>query len=125
MAKDVHHYTRVPVETVALLLAVLLRRSGKSRARISDKTLRIIAHRKSLRGAFDVELRGWLEYYGIWFNPLDRGGWIMVEKTSLEGAQPIAANDFIKGELQKLNNGSLDSDSLLAEIGFAEFETDE
>ncbi len=49
----------------------------------------------------------------------------MVEKTSLEGAQPIAANDFIKGELQKLNNGSLDSDSLLAEIGFAEFETDE
>lgn len=118
-------YRRVPTETVALLLAVMLHRSGKARGRISDKTLRLVAHRKSLRGAFETELRGWLENYDIWFAPLDRGGWVLVAKSALEGAPSITAANFIRSELALLERESLDPDQLLEEIGFYTLETEE
>ena len=40
----------------ACLLAVILKRSEQTRARISAKTIKILANRRRLRGAFVAEL---------------------------------------------------------------------
>lgn len=75
----------------ALRLAVMLKRSGKARARISEKTLRIVSRRTFLRDAFVVELRGILEELGIVLVRIPRGGFVLITIASLEGAPPITA----------------------------------
>ena len=85
-------------ETVALLLAAMLHRSGKTRGRISEKTLKLVARRTNLRGAFETEVSDWLNSYNVWLLPLDRGGWALVAKSALEGAPPLTAVNYIKPE---------------------------
>jgi hypothetical protein len=112
-------------ETVALLLAVMLRRSGKTRGRISEKTLKVIAQRKQLRGAFEAQLGEWLNYYDVWFVSLDRGGWALIAKSALEGAPPMTAADLIKGELKALRDGTFDPGAVITELGYDTDEVEE
>lgn len=112
-------------ETVALLLTAMFRRSGKTRARLSEKSLKLVAKRKKLRGAFETQLTEWLDYYDVWLVPLDRGGWALVAKSALEGAPPVTAANYLKDELMALNKGTFDPASLIKEIGFDADETDE
>jgi hypothetical protein len=112
-------------ETVAILLAVMLLRSGKTRGRISDKTMRLLAQRKKLRGAFEAEIRDWLDYYEIVLLSLDRGGWALVAKSALDGAPPMTAATLVKAELLALKKGTLDAAALIKEIGFDAEDTEE
>jgi hypothetical protein len=113
-------------ETVAVLIATLLRRSGKTRGRMSEKTLKLIARRRNLRGAFEAQLVDWLNYYDVWLIPLDRGGWALLAKSALEGAPPLKAADHLKDELQALSLGSSDpTQDLVRELGFDGEETEE
>ncbi len=112
-------------ETVAILIAAMLRRSGRTRGRISDKTLKLIAERKNLRGAFEAQLINWLNYYDVWLVPLDRGGWALVAKSALEGAPPLTAANHLGDVLRALRRGAFDPTDLIRELGFNVDETEE
>lgn len=72
---------------VALILAALLRESGKSRLRISDKTFRKASGRPStIRRALVEGVEGWLADFGVMLVELERGGYALVASSALEGA---------------------------------------
>lgn len=93
-------------ETVALRLAVLLKRSEKTRARVSEKTLRILAGRSTLRDSLVGSVRDALEDLGVVSVRLERGGYALVASSALEGA-PIALAKKLMPEFKKLSDDDL------------------
>jgi hypothetical protein len=72
---------------VALILAALLKKSGKTRLRISDKTFRIASGRRTaIRRALVEGVEGWLADFGVLLVALERGGFALVSSSALEGA---------------------------------------
>ncbi|KPN91530.1 hypothetical protein AL066_14740 [Pseudomonas nunensis] len=106
-------------ETVALRLAVLLKRSEKTRARVSEKTLRILAGRSTLRESFVVSVRDALEDLGVVSVRLDRGGYALVASSALEGAPSALAKNLMP-EFRKLSD-----DDLWGELDLPDGEVDE
>jgi hypothetical protein len=105
-------------EDVALLVAVLLHRAGKTRARISDLTLRTISKRTVLKTAFRTQVVEWAEEFGVIMYPLVRGGYGLLAASSLEGAKPLRSGAFIKPELDHFKAyGAVDQDALYRELG--------
>ena len=106
------------MEQTALLVATLLKRSGKRRARISEKTIRVLSKRKTLRDSFKELLRGELDDLGIHLVQLDRGGFALIAISALEGAEPINAKEYLADELKTLKKGVHDDffDELRKEI---------
>jgi hypothetical protein len=102
---------------VALLLAVMITRAGKTRARISEKTIRVISSRTTLRDAFVGNVRVWLEEFGVQMVRLERGGFALIAIEALEGAPVILARNFIGNERRQLLSGDLDEDALYGELG--------
>ncbi|EPH2244957.1 hypothetical protein L3216_000939, partial [Acinetobacter baumannii] len=88
----------VPVERVAYLLALMLKRSNKTKGRISEKTLRIISGRQRLRGAFHISLYENLASLGLEIIELDRGGFALFYRSILEGVPVLRAKDLIPRE---------------------------
>jgi hypothetical protein len=107
---------------VALLIAVLLKRAAKTRARVSEKTVKALAGRTTLRSAFTTDLRAWLEDFGVLLVQLDRGGFALVTTAALEGAPTVLAKDFVHVERRELMAGTLQENALLAELGIADEE---
>ena len=105
-------------ESVALLLALLLKRAEKTRARISDKTLRSVSGRVTIRDAFIADVRSWLEEVGVMMVRLERGGYALVAISALEGAPPILGKDHIGTERQELSKGTLKLSAIWEELGF-------
>lgn len=92
---------RTPEET-AVLVALLLMRSGQKRARISEKTIRKLAKRKRLRTAFLSMLREQLEDRALVMIELDDGSWGILQSKGLQGAPTISATRFLAEDLEKL-----------------------
>lgn len=112
--------TKYPTpETVALRLAVLLKRSEKTRARVSEKTLRILAGRSTLRDSLVGSVRDALEDLGVVSVRLERGGYALVASSALEGA-PIALSKNLMPEFKKLSD-----DDLWGELDLPDGEVDE
>lgn len=85
-------------EKTALLIAVMLRRSGEKRARMSEKTLRLVSGRKKLRTAFVYSVMEVLQRdIGICMTELDLGGYGLMYVKSLEAAKTITAKKFLDG----------------------------
>lgn len=105
-------------DKTALVLAVMLKRSGKARARISEKTLRLISRRTSLRDAFVVAVEDVLDGLDIIMVRIPRGGFVLISKASLEGAPPLT----VKGnpDVPKLSQDQLES-----ELGLTDPDDDE
>ena len=85
-------------EQSALLIAVLLHRSGERRARLSVKTLKLISRRVHLRGAFVssvVEIL--LRDMGICMTELGSGGYGLMYAKALEAARGITAKKHLDG----------------------------
>ncbi len=74
------------VEETALLLSLILKRSEQTRARISESTIRKVAGRRHLRGAFVNMLKDQLDILGLSMSELDRGGYGLIRASILEGA---------------------------------------
>jgi len=94
----------------ACLLAVVLNRSGQSRARVSAKTIKILAIRTNLRSAFVVELIAALAdgYDWILFE-LASGGYGAVQAKALEAAKSVTAKRWLTDEERKeLRRGTAD-----------------
>lgn len=72
---------------IALILAALLKESGRTRLRISDKTFRMASGRPTaIRRALVEGVEGWLADYGVMMIELDRGGYALIATSALEGA---------------------------------------
>ena len=82
----------------ALLLAVLLKRSGERRARVSEKTLKLLGQRKRLRSAFVVDISKNLADFGLCIIELDAGGFGIVRAKSLEAAKAITVKRLMTSE---------------------------
>jgi hypothetical protein len=93
-------------EETAVLIASLLKRSGKKRARISERTIRVLSKRKTLRDAFKQELRSELDDLGIHLIQLDRGGFAVLAISAVEGAEMITAKEYLADVLKELKNGA-------------------
>ncbi len=102
------------IETVALRIAVMLKRSDKRRARLSEKSFRILSERVTLRDAFVVSVRDYLDEIGVVLIRLDRGGFALINSSALEGAPPI----LVKSLIPKFKN--ISDDELWTELGFSE-----
>lgn len=118
---------RTPKVT-ALLIAVMLRRSGERRARMSEKTLRLVSGRKKLRVVFVSSLMEVLQGdFGICMTELDVGGYGLIYVKSLEAAKTITAKKFLDG-IHRQPLTQKQEDALLEEAfpdGQEEFEADD
>jgi|HubBroStandDraft_1064217.scaffolds.fasta_scaffold1077404_1 hypothetical protein len=89
-------------EQTAILLALLFKRASLKRARISERTIRVLSKRRSLRAVFLEGLRGALDDFGIHMIELERGGFGLIPVSALDGAQAILAKNYISDDLKTL-----------------------
>jgi hypothetical protein len=117
---------RHTADETACLLVVILIRSGQNRARVSAKTMKFLAKRKTLRGAFLNELRDALAEHGWVLCELETG--YGVEKsTLLEAAKAVTAKRWLDEDIRRdLRRGrAIDFGPLEKEILPDESEPDE
>ncbi len=75
-------------EHIAYLLIAMLKRSGKSRFRLSRKSLQVISGRSQIKSGLINNISEWLEGSAVMI-PLDRGGYVVISQESLEGIAPL------------------------------------
>jgi hypothetical protein len=114
-------------EQAAVLVASLLQRSQERRARISERTIRILSRRRTLRDAFKDRLRAELDDLGIHLVQLERGGFGVIPINALDGARAITAKKYMPEELKKLKKGADDAffEKLRTEVNENAEESDE
>lgn len=89
-------------EQTATLLALLFKRAEKKRARVSEKTIRILSGRTALRDAFLQRLASAVDDLGLHLIPLERGGFGLIPISALNGAPSILSKRYILTELKEL-----------------------
>lgn len=89
-------------EQTAVLVALLLKRSGQKRARLSENTIRVLSKRRTLRDAFKERLRAELDDIGLHLVQLERGGFGIIPINALDGAVAITARKYLADDLRKL-----------------------
>ena len=99
---------RTPEET-ALLIALLLKRSEQTRARISEATIRKLSGRRHIRSAFVSMLLQHLDDLGLNMSELSRGGYGVIKASVLEGAPAVTAKKY-------LDQGKIDFDDVREEL---------
>jgi hypothetical protein len=109
---------------VAALIAEMMRRSERTRARLSEITLKGLAGRKKLETSIRSQIHSDALDYGYLMYRLDpRGatsGTVVLALSSLHAAKPLKANAlFDEDELRVIKDGSFDfaelHDQLLGE----------
>jgi hypothetical protein len=96
-------------EQTAILLAAILNRSGQGRARVSAKTIKILAERQNLRGAFAAEVIDALAEYSWILFELGGGGFGAIQAKALEAAKPVTAKRWLSAdERRELRRGTAD-----------------
>ncbi|MEN3295945.1 MAG: hypothetical protein V7642_5198 [Burkholderiales bacterium] len=110
---------RRTVEETAVILAVILKRSGLDEARISDQTIRLVSGRKRLEGSFRQNLKDELVEYGLEIVRFDNGDQALVRVSALEAANAVTATNTLKPEeLEKIRAGDpVDLKQMLNELG--------
>lgn len=93
-------------EDTATLLALLFDRSGQTRIRVSQKTIKFLGFRVNLRAAFVVSVADTLaNYYDITMLELDNGAFGLFRTSSLEGAKSFTAKRLLEDLLPDLKSG--------------------
>jgi hypothetical protein len=82
----------------ALLLAVILKRSEQTRARISAKTLKLLGRRQNLRSAFVVDIIAALADHDWILFELTSGGYGAMQSKALEAAKSVTAVKFLDAD---------------------------
>jgi hypothetical protein len=96
-------------EQTAILVALLLKRSGQKRARLSENTIRVLSKRRTLRDAFKERLRADLDDIGLHLVQLERGGFGIIPINALDGAVAITAKKYLADDLKKLKKNDDDA----------------
>ncbi len=102
---------------VAALVARMMQKSGQTRARISDKGMRVLAGRSRLEASVREQIRLDALDYGYLIHRLDGTGGVsgnvVIALSALASAKPIKRSDaFTDDEWQSIKNGTFDFDSL-------------
>ena len=93
----------------AVLLSVILNRSELSRARVSGKTIKLLAVRQNLRSAFVVQLTATLAEFGWILFELPGGGFGAVQAQAIEAAKTVTAKRLLNDdERRALKHGNFD-----------------
>jgi hypothetical protein len=100
----------------ALLMVLLLKKSGNTRARVSVKTIKLLANRERLRTVFLKELIDSLNDLGVLLIELDRGGYGLLLSTSLEGAPAITVKKYMSSDLRDVRTGKLSFEAIEKEV---------
>ncbi|MAD44049.1 MAG: hypothetical protein CMH98_03510 [Oceanospirillaceae bacterium] len=90
------------VRESALLIALLFKRSEKTRARISGLTVKKLSKRERLKTAFVTNLTDELDDLGIVLVELDRGGFGLIYAHLLNGAPTVKAQTLLKNDLNDI-----------------------
>ena len=106
---------RSPEET-ALLIALLFKRSGQKRGRVSGNTIRRLGRRQYLRMAFLRALEEQLDDFGFVLLELERGGFGIIPISALDGAPAITAKKYLADDLARLKRGKVDFDDIRSEL---------
>ena len=94
-------------EETAIILAVMMQRAEITRARISDKTIRLVSGRKRLEGSFRVNLNTDIAEFGFVIVPLDSGGQAIIKVSALEAAKSLTSVKVLKAdEIQTIKKGT-------------------
>ncbi|BBU70079.1 hypothetical protein [Fluviibacter phosphoraccumulans] len=114
---------RVRKETwqVAALIAKMMQTSGQTRARISDKQMRLLAGRSRLESSVRERIREDALDYGYLIHRLDAGsstsGNVIVALSALAAAKTLKRTDtFTDEQWATIRNGTFDFDSLQDEL---------
>lgn len=113
------------IEQTAILLAVLLKRAESKRARVSEKTIRVLSKRKTLRVAFISELISALDDLGVHMVELHRGGFGLIPISALDGAPAILAKNYMGEDLKQVRQHGEKAFAKLKEEITEDDETDE
>jgi|ERR1700689_2516348 hypothetical protein len=114
------------IEQTAILIALLMKRADAKRARVSDKTVRVLSKRKTLRVAFLSELAAALDDLGVHMVELERGGFGLIPIAALDGAPSILAKNYLTEDLKQVRqSGEKAFAKLKAEIAEGDDETEE
>lgn len=105
-------------QQTALLLAVLLKRSNQTRARVSNKTVMEFRGGK-LYASFVTSLRTELEDLGVLLAELDRGGFGLLKISTLEGAKALTPDRVFTSE-ELLSTSSFADNAMFAELDLEE-----
>lgn len=102
---------------VAALIAKMMQVSNQTRARISDKNMRILAGRSRLESSVREQIRSDALEYGYLIHRLDGGfktsGNVVIALSALASAKPLKrADTFTDDEWLAIKNGTFDFDSL-------------
>lgn len=101
----------------ALLISLLLKRLGKSRARMSRETLKLLAARQQLRHRFLVQLETALDDFGWVLIELETSGFGLVAMRALEGAPRCNVRILLSSsERQDVVDGEVDWETVEAEV---------
>lgn len=92
-------------QETAILLAVLFRRSGLARVRVSETTIRLLSDRRLLKSSFIADVNDRLADYGIYLIELDTGGYALISAKSLEGAKTATVKRLMPDELDDIRDG--------------------
>jgi hypothetical protein len=108
---------RTPQQT-ALLLAVILQRSGQNRARISKATIRLLANRdRNVRDALVDLVNDPLGEYGWVLVPRDIGSYSAMRTKLLDAAKAVTAKRWLTAEERReLKNDTIDWSALETEV---------
>lgn len=106
-----------PSDETAVILATMMYRAEMTRARVSDKTIRLVSGRKRVEGSFRVRLNEDMAELGFVIVPLESGGQAVVKISALEAAKTLTASKVLSElELKDLKRGTLDVDRLRSQL---------
>ena len=103
-------------EDAAVLIAVLFKRAGHKRARVSVKTIKRVSGRNYLRRAFLDMLAQRLDDLGFILIELDRGGYGLIPSSALDGAPAITVKRHLEDDLRRLTQKKVDIGKMRAEL---------
>ncbi|CAI8801901.1 Segregation and condensation protein B [Pseudomonas sp. IT-P74] len=109
-------------DDTATLLALMFERSGQTRIRVSQKTIKFLGYRMKLRASFVLAVSEVLSnYYDITMIELDNGAFGLFRTSSLEGAKAFTAKRLLEDMLPDLKKGKhIDYEKLDKEITAAD-----
>lgn len=110
-------------DETALLLVRMLKRHGKTRARVSREAIKWMAGRQQLRHLFLSRLASCLEDFGWVLIELDSGGFGFVAIRALEGAERVVARRLhSQEEILEIDEEGVDWEAVKSEIGLEYYE---
>ena len=101
----------------AVILAVMLKRSGQTRARVSAAAVKVLSKRHLLRAGFIIGLAEEMEDLAWIFFELRGGGFGAIQTKALEAAKPVTPMRWLNdAERKALRLGTLDVGELATEV---------